>query len=102
MAETDDFDILKALVGQWIDSEDEDEIEKVISGSGLEPVSSSNLAAVGYLPKRRELVVAFLDGSVYVYRGVTEDVYEALMHAPSHGTYFYHNIRMVYPFDRYG
>lgn len=43
------------------------------------PVSSSNLASVGY--QDGILEVAFKSGSVYQYTGVPESVYEALMSA---------------------
>lgn len=49
------------------------------------PVSSSNLASVGY--QDGILEVAFKSGSVYQYTGVPESVYEALMSAPSHGKF---------------
>lgn len=64
--------------------------------SRLIPVSSSNLAAVGYSAKNRHLVVAFLDGHVYLYYDVEVGVYRRLLNAESHGEYFYHNIRMSY------
>ena len=41
------------------------------------PVSSSNLASVGY--QDGILEVAFKSGSVYQYTGVPESVYEALI-----------------------
>lgn len=50
------------------------------------PVSSSNLASVGY--QDGILEVAFKSGSVYQYTGVPESVYDALMSAPSHGKFF--------------
>jgi hypothetical protein len=55
---------------------------------------------VGYNSKRHELTVAFLDGSVYRFYNVPQEVYVSLMQAPSHGTYFYWNIRLAFPFER--
>jgi len=52
------------------------------------PVSSSNLASVGYDPNRGVLEVEFLSGSVYQYFGVPESLYQGLMSASSHGSYF--------------
>jgi len=49
------------------------------------PVTSSNLAEVGY--DGGTLEVAFTNGSVYQYYGVPPQVYEGLMTAPSHGKY---------------
>lgn len=52
------------------------------------PVSSSNLASVGYDPEQRILEVGFRNGSVYQYLRVPNHVYEGLMRASSHGRYF--------------
>lgn len=60
------------------------------------PVSSSNLASVGY--QDGILEVAFKSGSVYQYTGVPESVYDALMSAPSHGKFFAAFIRNNYPY----
>jgi len=51
-------------------------------------VSSSNLKSVGYDPKTQTLEIEFLDGSIYQYFSVPQSVYEGLMGAASHGTYF--------------
>lgn len=51
-------------------------------------VASSNLASVGYDALSRTLEVEFINGSVYRYSGVPENVYRGLMSAPSHGSYF--------------
>jgi hypothetical protein len=52
------------------------------------PVSSSNLASVGYDPATQTLEIEFLHGAIYQYSGVPSSVYEGLMAADSHGTYF--------------
>ncbi len=59
-------------------------------------VTSSNLASVGYDPSSQTLEVAFRDGSVYQYYGVSSAVHMQLMNASSHGSYFSQHIR-----DRY-
>ena len=51
-------------------------------------VSSSNLASVGYDAATQTLEVAFVHGGVYQYFGVPESVYNGLMAASSHGSYF--------------
>ena len=51
------------------------------------PVSSSNLASVGYDPELRILEVEFLNRSVYQYLNVPGYVYSGLMSASSHGSY---------------
>jgi hypothetical protein len=67
------------------------------------PVSSSNLASVGYDPRTRTLEVAFLNGSVYQYSNVPEAVYRGLMSASSHGSYFDSHIKKAgYAYQRVG
>lgn len=61
------------------------------------PVSSSNLASVGYNAAAQVLEVEFRDGSVYQYSYVPDAVYRALMAAGSHGKYFHAYIRDAYP-----
>ena len=60
------------------------------------PVTSSNLASVGYDATSQTLEVEFNHGGVYQYFNVPEYVYEELMSASSHGTYFSANIRNDY------
>ena len=50
-------------------------------------VSSSNLKAVGYDAALQILEIEFLDGSVYQYKGVPQDLYNGLMNAASHGSF---------------
>lgn len=52
------------------------------------PVSSSNLASVGYDASTRTLQIAFHSGSLYEYSNVPQHIYNGLMQAPSHGRYF--------------
>jgi len=65
-------------------------------------VSSSNLVSVGYDPATSTLEIAFHSGDVYQYFSVPQTVYEALMAASSHGSYFSHFIRNVYSYRRVG
>jgi len=51
------------------------------------PVSSSNLASVGYDPATNTLEVEFLNGSIYHYFNVPPSIYSGLMSASSHGSY---------------
>lgn len=51
------------------------------------PVSSSNLASVGYDSNTQILEVEFLRGGIYQYLGVPPSVYSGLMAAISHGSY---------------
>ena len=64
------------------------------------PVSSSNLASVGYQPASLTLEVEFVKGSVYQYFDVPEFEWRGLMQAGSHGTYFNANIKDRYRFTR--
>lgn len=56
-------------------------------------VRSSNLASIGYDVNNKILEIEFHNGGVYQYSNVPFDVYEELMDARSHGTYFSANIR---------
>lgn len=51
-------------------------------------VTSSNLRSVGYDPATQTLEIEFLKSGVYQYSGVPQSVYNELMSASSHGTYF--------------
>lgn len=53
-----------------------------------EYVSSSNLRSVGYDMSIGILEVQFQDSSVYQYINVPSFLYEGLMKASSHGSYF--------------
>ncbi len=57
------------------------------------PVDSSNLASVGYDSDAKILEIEFNSGGIYQYFDVPESVYEGLMSASSHGTYFDQNIK---------
>src|SRR5688572_3679593 len=58
-----------------------------------EPVDSTNLASVGYDPETQVLEIEFQSGGVYQYYDVPVELYEELMSASSHGSYFVHFIR---------
>ena len=61
------------------------------------PVESSCIAAVGYAEVVSALDVEFSSGAVYRYVGVRQDVYVALMAAPSKGAYLNRYIKSRYP-----
>ena len=44
----------------------------------MQPVSSSNIAAVGYDAENQTVYVQFLNGSTYAYKGVPEHEFENL------------------------
>jgi hypothetical protein len=64
------------------------------------PVVSSNLRSVGYDRASQTLEVEFQSGALYQYFGVPPEVYQALLAAPSHGSYFVANVRNAYPYQR--
>lgn len=64
------------------------------------PVSSSNIESIGYDGHNQEVYIRFLNGSLYVYKGVPQHEYQNLMEAPSHGSYLHRNYKNVYPYER--
>jgi len=68
----------------------------------MTPVSSSNIDSIGYDEQNQEVYVRFLNGSLYVYKGVPEYEHQNLMEAPSHGSYLHKNLKNVYPCERIG
>ena len=64
------------------------------------PVSSSNIESIGYEEANEQVFVRFLDGSVYVYKGVPGQEFESLRDAPSLGSYLHRNYKNIYPYER--
>lgn len=64
----------------------------------MTPVSSSNIASIGY--ENGTLYVAFNRGGLYAYSGVPESVYYVLMSASSHGSYLAAHVKGIYPYRR--
>lgn len=62
------------------------------------PVSSSNIASIGYDEDSQILEIEFNDGSVYQYSGVPSSEHAGIMNAGSKGKYFHTNIKNRYPF----
>lgn len=63
-------------------------------------VESSNLEQIGYDSDKSELHVIFKDGSLYVYSDVPVQIYEALLVAPSKGSYLNREVKGVYNYDK--
>ena len=59
----------------------------------MQPVSSSNVDAVGFSAETGELRVRFKHGGTYSYSGVTPEKYQALMAAPSIGKHVHTHIK---------
>lgn len=64
------------------------------------PISSRNIASVGYDASTLTLEIAFHSGDIYQYNGVHQSEYDSLMKASSHGKYFRKNIKDVYPYTK--
>ena len=65
----------------------------------MQPVSSSCISSVGYDAENQAVFVAFLNGSIYAYKGVPEHEFENLRTAPSVGSYFNRNFSNVYSYE---
>lgn len=61
-------------------------------------VESSNVDAVGY--ENAVLVVRFVNGSVYSYSDVPEEVYDSMLNAESKGKYLCQKIKGKYDYCR--
>jgi KTSC domain len=70
----------QAIYGETVSTEIKEE-RKI----AMIPVSSSNIAAIGYSPNNRVLKVDFLKGSSYRYFEVPPPVFQAFQDAPSKG-----------------
>lgn len=64
------------------------------------PVNSSNLRSVGYDQGKQILEIEFHGGGVYQYYSVPPSIYQGLMRAASHGSYFHKHIRDGYAYRR--
>ena len=63
-------------------------------------VASTTLATVAYDESRKLLQLEFCSRAIYHYFGVPTGVHEALLEAPSKGSYFNRAIRGRFPYRR--
>lgn len=63
-------------------------------------VASSDLKSVGYEATSALLEIEFRSGGIYQYDGVPMDIYQGLMTAPSHGSFFHAYIKGRFPYRR--
>lgn len=63
-------------------------------------VKSRDIAIIGYDAKTATLEVTFREGGVYQYSDVPPEVHQALLQAPSCGTYFNDNVKGKYSYRR--
>jgi hypothetical protein len=64
------------------------------------PVSSSNIDSIGYNEANQEVYVRFLNGTLYIYKGVPLHEFENFRDAPSQGSFLHRNFKNVYPYER--
>lgn len=64
------------------------------------PVSSSNIASIGYDEATSTLEIEFLNNSIYQYFDVPQHIYQGLMNADSHGQYLAQIIKGVYRYSK--
>ena len=65
-------------------------------------VASSNIASLGYDPDTETLEVEFLNGSIYQYFNVPQNIFDQLYQASSKGRFLNTYIKNAYPFSRIG
>ena len=66
----------------------------------MQPVSSSNVAELGYDSENQIVYVKFLNGAIFIYKNVPQNEYDGLLNAPSIGSYLHRNLKGVYPYER--
>ena len=66
----------------------------------MTPVTSSNIASVGYDPYTSTLYIRFHKSGTYAYSNVPSHIYEGLLNAASHGKYHAAYIKHSYPYRR--
>jgi hypothetical protein len=64
------------------------------------PVSSSNIASIGYDPDSLTLEIEFNNGSIYQYFDVSQRIYEELINSDSVGGFLASNIKGSYRFSK--
>lgn len=65
-----------------------------------QPVTSSNIASIGYDADSQTLEIEFLNGGVYQYFDVPQNTHNELMNASSHGQYLAQYIKGVYRYSK--
>lgn len=73
-------------------------VESNIPGIRRIPVSSSNIASVGYDAVNKILEIEFHHGAIYQYFDVPKEIYDNMINSASIGSYFVYNIKDKYKF----
>jgi len=68
--------------------------------STYKTLDSSNIKAIDYDNITDKLRIFFVSGYAYDFFGVKQNVVDALLKAPSAGTYFHKAIKDAYPYQR--
>ncbi len=66
----------------------------------LTPVTSGNIASIGWDSATQTLQVLFKSGALYAYSGVPRSTFEAFLSAPSKGAYFAKVVKDQFPTRR--
>ena len=66
------------------------------------PLSSTSIRSLGYDQPSQTLEVEFLNGAIYQYYNVPENMYSEMMKASSKGKFLHLYIKNAYPFSRVG
>lgn len=64
------------------------------------PVTSSNIAEVGYDATTQTLEIMFNDGAIYQYFDVPQAVYEGMLASGSVGKFFHAHVKGSYRYAR--
>ena len=66
------------------------------------PLSSTSIRSLGYDQPSQTLEVEFLNGAIYQYYNVPENMYSEMMEASSKGKFLHLYIKNTFPFSRVG
>lgn len=63
-------------------------------------VGSSDIASVGYDGSTQTLEIEFHATGIYRYFSVPQAVYDELLQTPTHGKFFYQNVKGKYAWEK--
>lgn len=66
----------------------------------MQPVDSSNIAAIGFSEKTGTIRVAFIGGGTYEATGATKEHFDAFVSAKSKGVHFNRNLKSAFEFTK--
>jgi hypothetical protein len=62
-------------------------------------VASNHISEISYDAESLNLYIKFYNGAYYVYYGIPKGLYDGLISSPSHGVFFWENIRQRFHYD---